>query len=339
MRIVITGGSGLIGGAVAREMGSAGHEVVVLTRDPSQGEEPCRRARAPSSGTARPARGWSVAARRRHRHRPPGRARASPTGAGPTSRKRRIRQSRVESGQAVMAAIRQAKSKPRVLLQGSAVGYYGACGDEVVDRGPPGRESDFLAEVCVDWEASTAEAEALGVRRPLLRTGIVLSATAAPCPDGPPLPAVAGGPLGSGRQWVPWIHLADEVGAIRFLLEREDAARPLQPERARAADQPRLRPRPRPGPEAAEPRARPRLRPSSRPRRDGRHAAPRPARGAAAAARAGLRLPLPGSRGSLAQPAPLSSTGSPQKRKRAAPWGRPSVVRLALPASRTARRR
>jgi uncharacterized protein len=142
-------------------------------------------------------------------------------------KKRRIRASRVESGAAVMAAIRKAKEKPRVLLQGSAVGYYGPCGDEVVTEShPPGH--DFLAEVCAEWEASTAEAESLGVRRAELRTGVVLSG------DGGALPKMAlpfrlgaGGPLGGGRQWFPWIHLADEVGAIRFLLEREDARGPF----------------------------------------------------------------------------------------------------------------
>lgn len=225
MRVVITGGSGLIGGAVAREMGGAGHEVVVLTRDPSKVKALPANTRAVQwDGTT--GQGWaplldgdtaivhlageSIAA-----------------GRWTESRKRRILASRVESGRAVMAALRQAKEKPKTLLQGSAVGYYGPCGDEVVTEGhAPG--SDFLADVCVDWEASTAEAESLGVRRAVLRTGIVLSG------DGGALPKMslpfrfgAGGPLGGGRQWVPWIHLADEVGAIRFLLEHETARGPF----------------------------------------------------------------------------------------------------------------
>jgi uncharacterized protein (TIGR01777 family) len=225
MRVVITGGSGLIGSAVAREMGGAGHEIVILSRDPSKvkGLPPNTRAVQWDGKTGA---GWSslldgdtaivhlagesIAA-----------------GRWTESRKRRIRDSRVESGRAVLAAIRQAREKPKALLQGSAVGFYGPCGDEVVTEGhAPG--SDFLAGVCVDWEASTADAETLGVRRALLRTGIVLSG------DGGALPKMslpfrfgAGGPLGGGRQWVPWIHLADEAGAIRFLLEREDARGPF----------------------------------------------------------------------------------------------------------------
>ncbi|HEV7784910.1 MAG TPA: TIGR01777 family oxidoreductase [Thermoanaerobaculia bacterium] len=225
MRVVITGGSGLIGSAVAHEMGGAGHEIVILSRDLSKVKElpPSTRAVQWDGKTGT---GWaslldgdtaivhlageSIAA-----------------GRWTESRKRRIRESRVESGRAVLAAIRQAKEKPKTLLQGSAVGIYGPCGDEVVTEGhAPG--TDFLAGVCVDWEASTAEAETLGVRRALLRTGIVLSG------DGGALPKMslpfrlgAGGPLGGGRQWLPWIHIADEVGAIRFLLERDDARGPF----------------------------------------------------------------------------------------------------------------
>jgi uncharacterized protein len=225
MRIVITGGSGLIGSALARTMGSAGHEIVVLTRDPS-------RVGALPPGTravqwdGKTARGWSSLLDE-------GTAivhlagDAIAEGRWTDEKKRRIRQSRVESGQAVMAAIREAKSRPRVLLQGSAVGYYGACGDEVVDESHPAG-NDFLAQVCVEWEASTAEAEALGVRRPVLRTGIVLSDQGGALPRmALPFRLMAGGPLGSGRQWFPWIHEVDEVGAIRFLIEREDAAGPF----------------------------------------------------------------------------------------------------------------
>jgi len=224
MRVVITGGSGLIGSEVARDLGSAGHEVVILTRDPTKAALPPNTRAVQWDGKT--ASGWSSLL-------------DGDTGilhlagesiaAGRWSevKKRRIRESRVESGQAVLAAIRQATEKPRVLLQGSAVGYYGPCGDEVVTEShPPGR--DFLAEVCVEWEGSTAEAESLGVRRAQLRTGIVLSRKGGALPRmALPFRVMAGGPLGNGRQWFPWIHIADEVAAIRFLLEREDARGPF----------------------------------------------------------------------------------------------------------------
>jgi uncharacterized protein (TIGR01777 family) len=225
MRILITGGSGLIGTAVAREMGGAGHEVVVLTRDPSRVKSLPPNTRA-VRWDGRTAGDWAqlLDAETVVVHLA-GDGVAS--GRWTDEKKRSIRQSRVESGAAVAAAIRQAAAKPRALLQGSAVGYYGACGDEVVDEShPPG--DDFLARTCVEWEASTAAVAALGVRRPVLRTGIVLSDEGGALPRlALPFRLLAGGPLGGGGQWVPWIHVVDEVGAIRFLIERDDADGPF----------------------------------------------------------------------------------------------------------------
>jgi uncharacterized protein (TIGR01777 family) len=227
MRIVITGGSGLIGGALARELGGAGHDVVVLTRDPGKvGALPAGVRAAPWDGKT-PA-GWgSLLAGNAEGGTAivhlAGESIAS--GRWTDDKKRRIRDSRVDSGHAVLQAIREAAVKPRVLLQGSAVGYYGPRGDEVIrEDAAPGK--DFLAEVCKEWEASTAEA--LGVRRAILRTGVVLAREGGALPKmALPFKMMAGGPLGSGRQWLPWIHLADEVGAIRFLIEREDARGPF----------------------------------------------------------------------------------------------------------------
>lgn len=224
MKVVITGGSGLIGSEVARDLGSSGHDIVILTRDPAKAKLPPNTRAVQWDGKT--ATGWAslIDGDTAILHLA-GDSIAS--GRWSDAKKRRIRESRVDSGKAVLAAIRQASEKPRVLLQGSAVGYYGPCGDEVVTEShPPGH--DFLADVCVEWEASTAEAESMGVRRALLRTGIVLSGKGGALPKmALPFKLMAGGPMGSGRQWVPWIHIADEVGAIRFLLEREDARGPF----------------------------------------------------------------------------------------------------------------
>src|SRR6201994_104814 len=213
MRIVITGGTGLIGSAVAREMGSAGHEVVVLPRDPSRAGPLPPNTRA-VQWDGRTAGDW---ARLLDGDTVIVHLAGDPVAEGrwTEEKKRRIRASRVDSGRAVLEAVRQAKVKPRALLQGSAVGYYGDAGDAVVDEShPPG--DDFLARVCVEWEASTAEVAALGVRRPVLRTGTVLSREGGALPRmALPFRMLAGGRLGDGRQWVPWIHEADEVGAIR----------------------------------------------------------------------------------------------------------------------------
>ncbi|HEV7786513.1 MAG TPA: TIGR01777 family oxidoreductase, partial [Thermoanaerobaculia bacterium] len=225
MRVLITGGTGLIGRAVAAELAAAGHKVVVLTRNPGRaGKLPPGARAARWDGTTGAGWGDLVDGDSAIVHLA---GEGIADGRWSDARKRAIRDSRVRSGEAVTAAIREAKEKPRILLQGSAVGYYGPRGPErITEAEPPG--SDFLARVCVDWEASTATVEGMGVRRVVLRTGIVLAK------DGGALPKMAlpfkmmiGGPLGSGRQGFPWIHLADEVGAIRFLLENDAAQGPF----------------------------------------------------------------------------------------------------------------
>jgi len=112
-----------------------------------------------------------------------------------------------------------------VLIQASAVGFYGADTDNTRITEDALAGSDFLARVCVDWEASTASAELLGVRRAVIRTGVVLAAAGGALPRmALPFRFFAGGRIGSGRQWTPWIHIADEIAAIRFLLENDAAS-------------------------------------------------------------------------------------------------------------------
>jgi uncharacterized protein (TIGR01777 family) len=146
-------------------------------------------------------------------------------GAGPWTeqRKTRIISSRVEAGRAISAAFRQANPRPKVLIQASAVGFYGLhAAEPVTEESALGR--GFLADVCRDWEASSQPVEELGVRRVVIRTGVVLSRD-----EGAlqrlmlPFKLFAGGPLGSGRQGFPWIHPADEVAAIRYLMEKENS--------------------------------------------------------------------------------------------------------------------
>lgn len=223
MRVVITGGTGLIGGALARHLGAAGYDAVILTRNVGKV--------GPLPPGVR-AEQWDGLTGKSWSHLLDGETvivhlagEGIADGRWTEERKRRIRDSRIGSGQAVLDAIKL--SRPKALLQSSAVGYYGPRGDEeVVEGQPPGH--GFLADICVDWEASTAGAEALGVRRVLLRTGVVLAREGGALPRlSMPFKMMAGAPLGNGRQWLPWIHIADEVGAIRFLLERDDAQGPF----------------------------------------------------------------------------------------------------------------
>lgn len=117
--------------------------------------------------------------------------------------------------------------RPPVLVNGSAIGVYGDCGDGMVDESSPPGEG-FLAEVCVAWEAAAREAEALGVRVACLRTGIVLGRGGMAFDKLRRVFGLGlGGRLGNGRQWMPWIHLDDLVGAIVHLLEIPDVTGPV----------------------------------------------------------------------------------------------------------------
>jgi uncharacterized protein (TIGR01777 family) len=138
-------------------------------------------------------------------------------------RKEQIRRSRIESTRALVGALARAKSKPQFLINASAVGYYGSRGDETLtEESAPGQ--DYLAQVCVAWEAEARKAQDQGARVALLRTGIVLAkGKGALAKMVTPFKFFVGGPLGSGQQWMPWIHIEDEIALILFLMENANA--------------------------------------------------------------------------------------------------------------------
>ena len=225
MRIVITGGTGLIGRALSEELASGGHEVILLSRDPGLAKALPDGVRA-ERWDGRNAAGWGPLV----------------SGAGAivnlagenlaggrwtAERKTRIRESRIHAGQAVVEAVTEAVEKTGVVIQSSGLGYYGPQGDEIItEETPAGR--DFLGQLAVEWEACTEPVETLGVRRAVIRTGPVLSAAGGALPRMiSPFRFFLGGPLGTGRQWFPWIHIKDEARAIRFLIENENGAGPF----------------------------------------------------------------------------------------------------------------
>lgn len=220
-RIVISGGTGFIGSALTLSLLEAGYEVAVLSRNPAGAAARTEKRASTAGWDGRSSEGWLELA---SGSRAIVNLAGENIGAGRWTgkRKRAIVESRLNAGAAVMDAVRRASDKPQVLIQASAVGYYGSRGDEVVDESSsPGR--GFLAELVRDWEKSTSEAESFGVRRVIIRSGLVLARHGGVFPRMlRPFRWFAGGPLGSGRQWLSWIHLRDEVAAIRFLLERDD---------------------------------------------------------------------------------------------------------------------
>lgn len=230
MRVIITGGTGFIGRQLAESLVAQGHEVVALSRTPGRASGMPVGVRV-ERWDARTAQGWGALADG---------ALAIVNLAGENlagesflparwtpERKARIRDSRLHAGRAVVEAVEAAAVKPKVVIQSSGVGHYGPRADKVLTESD-GAGTDFLAKLTVDWEASTAPVAAWGVRHVSIRSGVVLS------PDEGalkrlilPFKLFAGGPMGSGRQGFPWIHPADEVAAIRFLIEREEARGPF----------------------------------------------------------------------------------------------------------------
>jgi uncharacterized protein (TIGR01777 family) len=231
MRILITGGTGLIGRALSADLAADGHGVIVLSRSPEKAQDLPAGVRT-ERWDAHTADGWA--------HLADG-ADAIVNLAGANlagkriiprrwtmERKRIIRESRIQAGQAVVEAVKQVATKPGVVIQASGVGYYGFTGDERLDESAsPG--DDFLAQFAFrDWEPSTEAVEDMGVRRVIIRSGAVLDRH-----EGA-LPRLllqhrlfVGGPIGGGKQWLSWIHLLDNVAAIRFLIERQDASGPF----------------------------------------------------------------------------------------------------------------
>jgi uncharacterized protein (TIGR01777 family) len=217
MRVAIAGSSGLIGTALLPLLRQAGHEVVRLVRRRPQA--PDERAWDPSAATMDPEALAGVDAV------------VNLCGASLSARrwsgeyKQTIRDSRIPPTEVLAAAV--AEHRVPVLLNASAVGYYGDTGSREVDETAPAG-SGFLAQVCRDWEAATTAAQRAGARVVLLRTGLVISASGGLMGQLKPLFALGlGGRLGSGDQYMPWISLDDEVGAIRFLLEHEEISGPV----------------------------------------------------------------------------------------------------------------
>jgi len=205
----VTGGTGFIGAALCQALEGAGHGVTIVSRHPTRahgaaiGWEAVPAA-VREAGALVNLAGEPVAARR-----------------WSAAEKRRIQESRVDATRRLIGAVAAAARRPAVLVSGSAVGWYGPRGDEPVDE-TSSAGTGFLAEVAEAWEREALAAEALGLRVVRLRIGVVLG------PDGgalarmvPAFRSFLGGPLGSGRQWMSWIHRDDVVALVLDALARE----------------------------------------------------------------------------------------------------------------------
>ena len=220
MKILITGASGLIGRALQESFKQKGHEMLLAGR--SEPKRPDQIKWDVENGFAEPERlegldaiihlaGENISGGLRWTE----------------EKKRAIKESRINGTRSVVEAIAKLRDKPKVFISGSATGFYGSRGDDIVDE-DSGPGDTFLSDVCVPWEIESQRAEQFGIRTVLLRTGIVLSkgggALAAMLT---PFKFGVGGVIGSGKQWMSWIALDDAVSAINFILENESIRGPV----------------------------------------------------------------------------------------------------------------
>ncbi|MEY2459331.1 MAG: uncharacterized protein QOG30_1161 [Acidimicrobiaceae bacterium] len=203
MRVAVTGSHGFIGSVLVASLERDGHDVSRVGRDASGGLDGSGLAGAEAvihlAGEGVASKRWTP------------------------EQKRRVLESRTQGTRLVATTVAGLSPRPRVLLSGSAVGYYGDRGDEVLTE-ESSAGGDFLADVCVQWEAATLAAEQAGIRVAHLRTGIVVGKAGGAVAKTLPLFKLGlGGRIGSGRQYWSWISLTDEIGAIRFLLDHDVA--------------------------------------------------------------------------------------------------------------------
>ena len=226
MNIVISGGTGFIGSALLEHLLEKRHSVVLLTRTPDALQHltgdfvQVERWDGKAVGAwARCVDGADVVIH----------LAGEPIAAKRWTEKQKVRiiGSRIETTKVIVTAITQVEKKPSVLVNASAVGYYGNVEEgDVTESHAKG--NDFLANTCDRWEQEARAAESLGVRVVLLRTGVVLERGGGALKKMlPPFKLFVGGPLGSGRQWFPWVHRDDVIGIILFAIEHPDLSGPV----------------------------------------------------------------------------------------------------------------
>ncbi len=216
MNVLIAGGSGFLGLALTKSLLLDGHKVFILTRGSSviEGAQAVH-------WDAKTTSGWgSLVNQVNVIIHLAGRTLASWPWTAST--KRDFHDSRILPGLALAKAVLEATHRPSLFIQASGINHYGLQGELADESTPPG--TDFLAQLTVEWEAATKSVEELGVRRFVIRSAVVLAK------DGGllslmalPIKLFAGGPLGSGKHAMPWIHIKDWVGGVRYLIENETA--------------------------------------------------------------------------------------------------------------------
>ncbi len=220
MNILLTGGTGLIGRSLCHHWLEQGHRLSVWSRRPQQVAQLCG-SQVRGIGRLEELNDEPLDAVIN--------LAGAPIADRPWTRKRKalLWASRITLTEQLLAWLATREQRPEVLLSGSAVGFYGDGGERELHEDSPPVTTDFAAQLCGAWEETAQRASTLGIRVVILRTGLVLAK------DGgflkrllPPFKLGLGGPLGNGRQWMPWIHIADQIELIDFLMRRQQASGP-----------------------------------------------------------------------------------------------------------------
>ncbi|WP_282369475.1 TIGR01777 family oxidoreductase [Pseudomonas sp. PS02290] len=220
MHILLTGGTGLIGRRLCKHWLTQGHQLTVLSRKPDDVARLCGAnvrgiAHFDDIGSQHVDAVINLA--------------GAPIADRPWTRKRKILlwDSRITLTEQLVTWLERREQKPDVLISGSAVGWYGDGGERELDENAQPVSEDFASRLCIAWEETAQRAETLGIRVVLVRTGLVLA------DEGgmlqrllPPFKMGMGGPIGNGRQWMPWVHIEDQIALIDFLMSRDDARGP-----------------------------------------------------------------------------------------------------------------
>jgi hypothetical protein len=233
MNILLTGGTGLIGRALCKHWLSQGHQLWVWSRSPEQVADRCGESVTGIGdlGELDQVRLDAVI-----------NLAGAPIADRPWTKSRRLLlwNSRIKLTEQLVEWLATRQQKPALLISGSAVGWYGDGGERELTEDDSAVTNDFASQLCAAWEESATRAESLGIRVVLVRTGLVLAAHGGFLQRLRPLFALGlGGRQGSGRQWMPWIHINDQIGLIDFLLHQPDAAGPYNacaPQPVRNAD-------------------------------------------------------------------------------------------------------
>jgi uncharacterized protein (TIGR01777 family) len=218
VKVIITGATGFVGKALSSSLLESGYEVMALSRDQKKAQSVLADKASVIEWDGTTSSGWASTVENAD-------AIINLAGANLSSRywtssyKKELWDSRVNAGRAVVQAIMRAKQKPRMLIQASAIGYYGSRKDETLDEHSE-KGSGFLADLVQAWETSTEAVEAQGVARLIIRSGVILGkGSIITSLLQLPFKIYGGGYPGSGKQWFSWIHLEDQIRIIRLLME------------------------------------------------------------------------------------------------------------------------